>query len=100
MDALALSRNEVRDLDRRCIEELGLPGIALMENAGRGVAEFVRSLHVSGRIVVCCGKGNNAGDGLVIARHLDNHGVPVRVLLFAQPSQLTGDAATNYAVTA
>src|SRR5205085_6599654 len=55
---------------------------------------------IHGRAVVCCGKGNNGGDGFVIARHLDNHRVPVRVLLFARPEDLSGDAAINYHILA
>ena len=103
-----LTRNQVRELDRRAIEEFGVPGVVLMENAGRSAAEILLSillpLPASGRgaggegIVICCGKGNNAGDGFVIARHLDNHGVPVRVLLFAQSADLTGDAAINFRI--
>lgn len=91
-----LSRDEVKELDRRAIEEYGVPGVVLMENAGRGAAELVRSLGVRGPVVVCCGKGNNGGDGFVIARHLDNRQVPVKVLLFGKPEELTGDAAINY----
>jgi NAD(P)H-hydrate epimerase len=95
-----LSRAEVRSLDRRAMEEYGLPGVVLMENAGRGTAELLRALGVCGPVAVCCGKGNNGGDGLVIARHLDNHGVAVRVLLFCRPEELSGDAALNYHVVA
>ena len=90
-----LTRDEVRAIDRRAIEEFGVPGAVLMENAGRGAAEVLLSLGARGPVVVCCGKGNNGGDGFVIARHLDNRGVPVRVLLFAKPDELTGDAAIN-----
>src|ERR1700687_726502 len=93
-----LSREQARTLDRRAIEEYGVPGVVLMENAGRGVAELLRSLGVRGLVVVCCGKGNNGGDGFVIARHLDNAGVAARVLLFARPEELTGDAAVHYPV--
>lgn len=93
-----LSRDEVREVDRRAIEEFGLPGVVLMENAGRGTAELLMSLGVYGRVVVCCGKGNNGGDGFVIARHLANRQVSVRVLLFSRPEELAGDAATNYQV--
>jgi NAD(P)H-hydrate epimerase len=93
-----LSRDEVRALDRRAIEEFGVPGVVLMENAGRGTAELLLSLGVHGPVAVCCGKGNNGGDGFVIARHLDNHHVPVRVLLFCRPDDLTGDAAVNYRI--
>jgi NAD(P)H-hydrate epimerase len=100
MAELLLSRDEVRALDRRAIDAWGLPGVVLMENAGRGTAELLVALGVHGRVLVCCGKGNNGGDGHVIARHLDNHGVPVRVLLFADPAKLEGDAAVNYRVLA
>lgn len=98
--ALFLSRDEVRALDRRAIEAFGVPGLVLMENAGRGAAELLLRLGVHGAVVLCCGKGNNGGDGFVIARHLDNHRVPVRVLLFARAEELTGDAAINYGIIA
>ncbi|HEV2948540.1 MAG TPA: NAD(P)H-hydrate epimerase [Gemmataceae bacterium] len=95
-----LSREQVRALDRRAIEEFGVPGVVLMENAGRGAAEVLISLDCKGPVLICCGKGNNGGDGFVIARHLDNQQIPVRVLLFAEPSKLTGDAAVNYQIIA
>jgi NAD(P)H-hydrate epimerase len=94
----SLTRDEVRDIDRRAIEELGLPGIVLMENAGRGAAELMIELGIDGLVTIVAGKGNNGGDGYVIARHLENRGFQVRVLLFADPKELTGDAATNYRV--
>jgi NAD(P)H-hydrate epimerase len=93
-----LSREESREVDRRAIEDLGIPGVVLMENAGRGAAELLVRLGVHGRVAVCCGKGNNGGDGFVIARHLDVQGVPVRVFLFARPGELTGDAAVHYRI--
>jgi NAD(P)H-hydrate epimerase len=95
---MILTRDQVRELDRRAIEEFGVPGVVLMENAGRGMAELLRSLGINGPVVLCCGKGNNGGDGFVIARHLDNAGVPVRVLLFVDPAQLSGDAAVNHRI--
>ncbi len=98
MTDMLLTREEVRDLDRRAIEEYGVPGTVLMENAGRGTAELLLSLGIRGLVVICCGKGNNGGDGFVIARHLDNHGIAVRVLLFARPEDLSGDAAVNYRI--
>src|SRR5579885_1117163 len=91
-----LTREQVRSLDRRAIEEFGVPGVVLMENAGRNMAELLRALGVHGPVAVCCGKGNNGGDGFVIARHLDNLGVPVRVLLFGRPEALTGEAAVMF----
>ncbi len=95
-----LSRDEVRAIDRRAIEEYGVPGVVLMENAGRGAAELLLSLGITGPVIICAGKGNNGGDGYVIARHLDNAGWPVKVLLFARPEELTGDAAINYHIIA
>jgi NAD(P)H-hydrate epimerase len=95
-----LSRDEVRAVDRRAIDEFGLPGVVLMENAGRGAAEVLLQQGVRGRVAICCGKGNNGGDGFVIARHLDNRGVDVHVHLFARPEDLTGDAAVMYRVIA
>jgi NAD(P)H-hydrate epimerase len=95
-----LTREQARALDRRAIEEIGIPGIVLMENAGRGMAELLLRLGVRGPVVVCCGKGNNGGDGLVVARHLANAGTRVRVLLFADPEKLPLDARTNHAIVA
>ncbi|MBI1313459.1 NAD(P)H-hydrate epimerase [bacterium] len=90
-----MSRDEVRDVDQRAIEEFGLPGVVLMENAGRGCVDWLAELGVSGRVVICAGRGNNGGDGFVIARHLENRGINVLVLLFADPESLRGDAAIN-----
>lgn len=91
-----LSRNEVRELDRQAIEDFGMPGIILMENAGRCVVDYMLARHAQGKIVICCGKGNNAGDGFVVARHLDNLGLTIHVLVFANPENYSGDAKINY----
>jgi NAD(P)H-hydrate epimerase len=93
-----LSRDEVRSLDRRASEEFGMPGLALMENAGRGAAELLLRLSVGGRVVICAGKGNNAGDGFVMARHLDNHHIDCHVVLLNRAHDLSGDAAVNFHV--
>jgi NAD(P)H-hydrate epimerase len=95
MPRVVLTRAQVREFDRRASEVYGIPSLVLMENAGRGVADKLRALGARGPIVVCCGKGNNGGDGFVIARHLDGHGLPVRVVLWADPAELTGDAKVN-----
>jgi NAD(P)H-hydrate epimerase len=95
---VSLSREQSRALDRKVIEDGGVPGVVLMENAGRGAAELLLQLGVKGTVLVCCGKGNNGGDGFVIARWLDNAGAAVRVLLFARPEDLTGDAAIMYRI--
>jgi NAD(P)H-hydrate epimerase len=91
-----LTRAQVRKLDRRAIEEFGVPGIVLMENAGRGAAQVLMQLNAERKpVIVLCGKGNNGGDGHVIARHLDNHGWPVSVWSLAPLDELRGDAAIN-----
>lgn len=90
----------MREVDRRTIED-GVPGIALMENAAhRVVEELVREFSPLDKqnIVILCGKGNNGGDGLAIARVLKDYGAGrVRVVLAADPSEYSGDAAANLA---
>ena len=93
-----LTRDQVRQVDRRAIEQFGMSGLVLMENAGRGVADTLCRFGIDGPVVICCGKGNNAGDGFVIARHLDLRGHDVQVLLWATPEELTGDAAANFKI--
>ena len=93
-----LSCEQIRQLDALAIEQIGVPGVVLMENAGRGIAEFVYGCLVNpaaDQVLILCGAGNNGGDGLVVARHLRNAGVPVTVALSVPPEKLKGDAATN-----
>jgi hydroxyethylthiazole kinase-like uncharacterized protein yjeF len=95
-----LTADEMREVDRRTIE-MGVPGLILMENAGHRVTEFLErrfSPLQCQRIAIFCGKGNNGGDGFVIARQLLLRFRPRRldVLLAADPSELSGDAAANY----
>jgi NAD(P)H-hydrate epimerase len=97
---MPLSRSQVREIDRRATAEFGLSGLVLMENAGRGCVDLLGRLGCRGPVAIVCGKGNNAGDGFVIARHLDLRGIAVRVLLLGSPADLAGDAAANYAVLA
>jgi NAD(P)H-hydrate epimerase len=93
MDPFWLSREEVREIDRRSIEEFGVPGIVLMENAGRGCAELLMQLNSARKpVMILCGPGNNGGDGFVIARHLDNRGWPVSIFAFEVPSQQTSQS--------
>jgi NAD(P)H-hydrate epimerase len=94
-----LTRAQVRDFDRRAIAEFGVPSVVLMENAGRGAAELLVALGVHGPVAVCCGKGNNGGDGMVMARHLHNQGIAVTVHLFAAPEDLSADAAIHWNIT-
>jgi ADP-dependent NAD(P)H-hydrate dehydratase / NAD(P)H-hydrate epimerase len=97
-----LTAAEMREVDRRTIEA-GIPAIVLMENAGHRVVEFLASRFSplgEQRIVVLCGKGNNGGDGLVIARQLHTRFRPasLHVVLLAEPAELKGDAAANLAM--
>ncbi|HYZ80859.1 MAG TPA: NAD(P)H-hydrate epimerase, partial [Solirubrobacteraceae bacterium] len=85
-----------RATDAWAIEERGIPGIDLMERAGAGLAEEVRRRVPDGRIVVVVGKGNNGGDGLVVARLLRESGREVDVLLLAEGEELRGDARVNF----
>jgi NAD(P)H-hydrate epimerase len=99
-----LSREALRDLDRRAISEFGIPGIVLMENAGEACARRIEDLLDAGatRIAepfhVVCGSGNNGGDGFVIARHLHNRGYAVEVHLASRPPapDRAPDAAVNF----
>jgi NAD(P)H-hydrate epimerase len=94
-----LTAAQMREVDRRTIE-LGIPGIVLMENAGLRVVEFLAEKFAplaAQRVVILCGKGNNGGDGLVVARQLFTRFRMKRlhVVLFANPGELKGDAAQN-----
>ncbi len=85
-------------MDRRAIEEYGVSGLTLMENAGRGCAEAIIAEFGSGRgekAVVVAGKGNNGGDGYVIARLLRERGWQVATFVLAERDEIVGDARTN-----
>lgn len=89
----------MQELDRRTIEEEGVPGLTLMERAGSGVVRAMerRFGPVKGKTVtILCGKGNNGGDGFVVGRLLTRKGARARVALMARPSDLRGDAKTNH----
>ncbi|GAC1680839.1 MAG: NAD(P)H-hydrate dehydratase [Terriglobales bacterium] len=88
---------EMRAIHRVTSERFGVPALALMENAGAAVAEFVLSQYPAAKVIgVICGKGNNGGDGFVAARKLHESGREVRVLLLADRSALRGDAAEMF----
>jgi NAD(P)H-hydrate epimerase len=93
-----LSGQQSRSVDQLAIAEFGMNGLVLMENAGRSVADLMEWLELkhTSRIIICCGKGNNGGDGFVLARHLLVRNYLPTVLLFADPAELTGDALVNY----
>lgn len=94
--ALVLSTAQMKAMDAACIGQLGLPGVVLMENAGRGVAEVIareRPMLSGLDVRIVCGAGQNGGDGFVIARHLMTGGAKVQVYLALPESKITGDAA-------
>jgi ADP-dependent NAD(P)H-hydrate dehydratase / NAD(P)H-hydrate epimerase len=98
----ALTAAEMREVDRLTTVRYGVPSHQLMEAAGKSVAEVFleqygyKSAKPPGRVCVLCGKGNNGGDGFVVARHLKEEAEHVEVYLFAKPKELRGDAAKNY----
>ncbi len=90
---------QMQALDRRAITEARIPGLTLMEQAGAGVVAVMTEVFGSLRgktVTVCCGKGNNGGDGFVVARLLKRQRVQVQVLLLAKPDDLAGDAKVMY----
>lgn len=96
---ITLTRKQVRAVDRIAIEQLGIPGIVLMENAGRNAAEIIgKQVSPLDQIAILCGAGNNGGDGYVIARHLVNAGFNVQLVCAKPPEQLSGDAVVNAAI--
>ena len=93
-----LTAAQMREADRLTTERYGVSGTQLMENAGTAIAEFLRDRFAElprCKILVLCGKGNNGGDGLVVARQLKNFGASAAVFLFANPGSVEGDAAAN-----
>ncbi|MBF0284988.1 MAG: NAD(P)H-hydrate dehydratase [Magnetococcales bacterium] len=96
-----LTSAQMREADRRTIDELGLPGVVLMENAGAGVVDRLRQVvpDLEGRrVLILAGRGNNGGDGFVIARRLMGMGISTRVALLGDPESLAGDARLNHGV--
>jgi len=92
------TREEIREIDRAAIGRYGMPGVILMENAGRGAADCALDMlggKANPHVAIVCGRGNNGGDGFVIARHLHNRGVGVTIWLLAPRDEIQGDARVN-----
>jgi ADP-dependent NAD(P)H-hydrate dehydratase / NAD(P)H-hydrate epimerase len=93
-----LNAAQMREADRRTIEEIGIPSLVLMENAGRQVVAAIEAVHgdlLEQSVAVLCGRGNNGGDGFVVARTLMQRGVDVSVFLIGRVADVRGDARTN-----
>jgi len=95
---VVMSRDEVRAFDAWAINELGIPGVVLMENAGRSCAELIEK-ELAGvtnpKVCIFCGTGNNGGDGYVIARHLLSSGFEVVAVVCGDRNKIKGDAKKN-----
>ncbi len=98
MDTLYLSREQARRVDQHAQAACGLSPAVLMENAGRACVDALLAVDASGPVLVCCGKGNNGGDGLVMVRHLLIRGIDVRTVLWGTENELAPQAAENYQI--
>jgi NAD(P)H-hydrate epimerase len=93
-----LNAAQMRDADRHTIEEIGIASLVLMENAGRQVVAAIEAAFESrldGRVAVLCGRGNNGGDGFVVARTLIQRGIDTAVFVIGSVADIRGDARTN-----
>src|ERR1700719_1889675 len=93
-----LTAAQMREADRRTIEEIGIPSLVLMENAGRQVVAAIEAVHddlLEQSVAVLCGRGSNGGDGFVVARTLMQRGIDVSVFLIGRVTDVRGDARTN-----
>ena len=93
-----LNAAQMRDADRHTTEEIGIPSLVLMENAGRQVVAAIEAAyesHLDGRVAVLCGRGNNGGDGFVVARTLLQRAIDTSVFVIGAVSEIRGDARTN-----
>lgn len=90
-----ISSDDARRLDKIAVKKFSIPSIVLMENAGKNTAEIILKEFHPRQVAIFCGGGNNGGDGFVIARHLSNHGVKVKVFTVQEISKYSGDALIN-----
>jgi len=98
---LLMTRDQARAFDAWAINELGIPGPVLMENAGRSCAELIQeklSSKTNPKVCIFCGAGNNGGDGFVIARHLLNNGIVVITVICGDYKKVKDDAKINLAI--
>jgi NAD(P)H-hydrate epimerase len=101
MDKIRLSRQQVRLIDRLSIERYHIPGVVLMENAARAVADVACDMlgnNKGANVLVVCGGGNNGGDGLAAARHLHNREMNVQIFLTSQPGTYENEAKINWEI--
>lgn len=97
-ERIIMTRSEVRAFDAWAINKIGIPGVVLMENAGRSCAELIKERLKdvpAPKVSIFCGSGNNGGDGYVIARHLLNSDYDVTVVICGDRARIKGDAKIN-----
>ncbi len=95
---ILVTANEMQAMDRQTIEDFGIPGVVLMENAGRGATRFLLEQIPdieNKKVGIIAGRGNNGGDGFVMARYLKQKGIQVQVYLLAGTDRVQGDALAN-----
>ena len=99
-ERMRLTREQVRLIDKLALERYHIPGLVLMENASRAVADAIISMAsvADASVAIVCGGGNNGGDGFAVARHLHNRGAHVDLVLAAAPARLRGDALMNWQI--
>src|SRR5262245_6163129 len=93
-----LNAAQMREADRRTIEDIGIPSLVLMENAGRQVVAAIEAVHsdlIERKVAVLCGRGNNGGDGFVVARTMMQRGIDVSVFVIGRVAEVRGDARIN-----
>src|SRR5919106_1146492 len=93
-----LTAAQMREADRYTIEEIGIPSLVLMENAGRQVVAAIEAAYeerLDGRVAVLCGRGNNGGDRFVVARTLLQRGIDAAVFVISAVADVRGDARVN-----
>ena len=99
---LKVTIDQMREIDRRTIEEYGIPSIVLMENAGRQAYEVAKKMLgkdlTKKKAAVICGKGKNGGDGFVVARYLLNYGANIYVFLLGDVSSLAEETLINFQI--
>jgi NAD(P)H-hydrate epimerase len=93
-----VTSSQMRNIDKKTIEGIGIPGLELMEKAGKGTAQVAKRMlrEPDGKAVaIFCGRGNNGGDGFVVGRYLAQWGAQIQIFLTAKRSDVKGDARTN-----
>lgn len=96
---IIMTRQQVREFDQWAIDQMGIPGCMLMENAGHNCAKLILRLlrgQNNAKVAIFCGIGNNGGDGFVIARHLANNNIDVKIAICGDRSKIKADARLNF----